>query len=279
MKKVTLILLLVFPLFCFSKTLKLEDVNEIMDRFFEYHVENKELNDTIVKRWVKGYIEQFDSSRVYLLQEEVLPFLDLSSKDAKKMVAKISKKDFSDFIALNELIQKAILRSRDYRIKLEKLLILNDEGATIENEKFVSYASNLKELEKRQRNTIISFYSAQKEKGLINSVEKKEKLFSLLERKLSRFENNFLHQNQKGQELSLAEKQHFLSVRILKSFAKSLDAHSSFFSEEEAEEMRMSLEKQFDGIGVVLSEGVEGVIITDLIKNSPAEKSGQIQTN
>ena len=43
--------------------------------------------------------------------------------------------------------------------------------------------------------------------------------------------------------------------------------------------MRMGLEKQFNGVGVVLSEGVDGVMIADLIQGSPAEKSGKIQVN
>ena len=70
-----------------------------------------------------------------------------------------------------------------------------------------------------------------------------------------------------------------MALRIIKCFAKSLDTHTSFFSPEEAYEMRMSLEKQFEGVGVVLSEGIDGVMIAELIKGSPAEQSGQIQIN
>ncbi len=41
--------------------------------------------------------------------------------------------------------------------------------------------------------------------------------------------------------------------------------------------MRTSLEKQFEGIGVVLREGIEGVEVADLIKGSPAQKCGHVQ--
>ena len=37
------------------------------------------------------------------------------------------------------------------------------------------------------------------------------------------------------------------------------------------------MEKQFEGYGVVLSETIEGVQIVDLVKNGPAENSGQIK--
>ena len=60
------------------------------------------------------------------------------------------------------------------------------------------------------------------------------------------------------------------TMHILKAMAKSLDAHTSFFSPEEAFEMRASLQKQFEGVGVVLREGVDGVMIADLVKGAPA---------
>ena len=73
--------------------------------------------------------------------------------------------------------------------------------------------------------------------------------------------------------------EHQFALRILKAFAKSLDTHSSFFSPEEAHDMRLSLEKQFEGVGVILFEGVDGVMISEVVKGSPAEQSGQIQVN
>ncbi|MFS8564464.1 MAG: S41 family peptidase [Rhabdochlamydiaceae bacterium] len=59
--------------------------------------------------------------------------------------------------------------------------------------------------------------------------------------------------------------------------AKSLDAHTAFFTPGEAFEMRASLEKQFEGVGVILKESVDGVEITDLVKGSPAERSEKIR--
>ena len=38
--------------------------------------------------------------------------------------------------------------------------------------------------------------------------------------------------------------------------------------------MRLSLEKQFDGIGVVLSEGIDGVMIAELLKEALPNSRG-----
>jgi carboxyl-terminal processing protease len=58
--------------------------------------------------------------------------------------------------------------------------------------------------------------------------------------------------------------------------ARSLDAHTAFFSPEEALEMRSSLEKQFEGVGIVLREGLDGIEIASLINGGPAARCGNI---
>jgi len=65
-------------------------------------------------------------------------------------------------------------------------------------------------------------------------------------------------------------------MHTLKAIAKSLDAHTAYYSPEEAHDMRASLEKQFEGIGIILREGVQGVAIVGLVKGGPAERSGRI---
>ena len=96
---------------------------------------------------------------------------------------------------------------------------------------------------------------------------------------MRRSENNYLFLDRDGDGIAKREDRTSDSLRILKSFAKSLDTHTAFFSPEEAYEMRLSLEKQFEGVGVVLSEGIDGVMIAELIEGSPAEQSGQIKVN
>ena len=72
----------------------------------------------------------------------------------------------------------------------------------------------------------------------------------------------------------------YFALRILKRRLKeSLEYSFSHFSVAGSNDMRLSLEKQFERVGVVLFEGIDGVMISDLIKGSPAEESGQIQIN
>ena len=65
----------------------------------------------------------------------------------------------------------------------------------------------------------------------------------------------------------------------MKALAKSLDVHSTYFSDREAEEMRMRLEKEYQGVGLIFKETVDGIRVLQIVPKSPAEKSGLIQIN
>ncbi|MBI3211117.1 MAG: S41 family peptidase, partial [Simkania negevensis] len=93
-----------------------------------------------------------------------------------------------------------------------------------------------------------------------------EKIFDFLEKKMERFEKEYSDLNE-----------HLLTLHILKAFAKTLDAHTGYYSPKEAFEIRANLKKQFHGVGVVLRQDFDGVFIVSLIEGGPAQKSGKIQ--
>lgn len=268
MKKIYLIILLI-PFYIFSKPLNLNEINAVMDRIFEYHVEYKEYNPTIISRSFKTYIDQFDPLKIYLLDEEISHFLDLNEKDANIVLTKVKNGDFSDYIELNKIFQKSIIRARNLRKELIKPLIINEiDVKNIKMDK-KAFAKTFNELVKRQNDSLIIFYLNQKNRSKVNTKEQKQKVFALFERKFYRNESQYLED----------VNENIIAQNILKSFTKSLDAHSYFFTEDEALQMRMSLEKEFQGVGIVLSEGIEGVVVLELIENSPAQKSKIIKIN
>ncbi|NGX36249.1 MAG: Tail-specific protease [Candidatus Anoxychlamydiales bacterium] len=268
MKKFYLIIFLLTPILLFSKPLKIKDINPVMERIFEYHIEFKNYNETVITRSFKLYIDQFDPAKMYLLEDEIDFYLNLSPKDAKEILAKVQKGDFSDYIKLNEIFQSAIIRARDNREQITKVMIARDiNPRKIKNSD--NYVKSLDELLKVQENSIYAFYKSQQKRTSVDSKDKKQKVFNLLEKKLYRNEAQYLEN----------VNDNFLAQNILKAFSKSLDAHSYFFSEDEAMQMRLSLEKEFEGIGIVLTESIDGVVVTDLIKNGPAAESGVIKVN
>ena len=285
MKRVAVFFLLFFvvwmdPLSSVQTSLQMRDIHPIMDRFFTLHITNKELSPVIIRRSMKIYIENFDPERTYLLEKEVHPYLHLSDQKAQEILERLNRQDYSDFIALNQLIQKSILRAETQRKNLiPKLVSDNRETENWTPVASSHFARSEEELMERQKSRMVRFFSFHKMRSRLDTMERKEKVFLLFENKVRRFEYSYLFISQEGRSLAQDRIEHLMTTRILKSFAKSLDTHTSFFSPEEAYEMRLGLEKQFDGVGVILSEGIDGIMIADVIQGSPAEKSGKIQVN
>lgn len=257
-----------------------KDIRTVMDRLFAFHIENKEMTPLLVRRTFKLYIEQFDSEKAYLLDSEVLAYLNIDEIAARKVIQRISKGDYSDFAALNVVMQQAVLRAQKMRKSIGDQFLRNELDFSPSQVAPPSrYAASLSEIAERQKSRLARFYLYHQSRSDLSSVERKARLLSLYENKARRSEYQILYLKPDGNKVDLVQMEHLFSLRILKSFAKSLDTHTSFFSPEEAHEMRLSLEKQFEGVGVVLFEGVDGVMISDLVKGSPAALSGMIQVN
>ena len=64
---------------------------------------------SILKNSFKVYIDQFDPDRIYLLESEVRPFLQLKDSDVSHFVDQYQHSQFPEYMLLNDMIQKAIL--------------------------------------------------------------------------------------------------------------------------------------------------------------------------
>ena len=268
------------PVWSAPQEVSLGDIQKVMQRMFDYHIDSKSFTPALARRCIKVYIEQFDPEKCYLLDSEVLPYLSLSDSQVQSMIKRLENQDYSDFIALNQLIQKSIVRAQSLRTdaisELIQIDIPQEAASSLPPSK---YASSESVLQERQMSRMTRFYFFHKNRTHLESSDRRLKVYSLFEKKVRRLENSYLLLQMDGTALSKEKRDHIFALRILKSFAKSLDTHTAFFSYEEATEMRTSLEKQFDGVGVILSEGIDGVMIAELIKGGPAEESGKIRIN
>lgn len=282
MRSVIFFVLCALQLVAAPRSLRTTDINDISTEMLKYHVENRMLSPKIVKRSLQIFIDQFDPGKVYLLHEEVQKYLRISDNEAAIIASRIKGEDFSSYWDMMNLFQKSVERER----QLRKEIISNleqtksfDLSYSFDLEEYQDFAYSREELKNRIQRDIYNRIKADaKEQGFeALSNEQLVKQLKLINRKEERFENIFLMQNSKGKPVSLEKKENLFTTLVLKSIAKSLDAHTAFFSPEEATSMRTSLQKQFKGIGVVIKEGLEGAYIGDLIPGGPAHKSEVIQ--
>lgn len=246
------------------------DVSTTFNEMVGFHVEEEGLTPSLIKRALKIYVEQFDIAKMYFTKQEMRSFSNLPKKRLEEGVKRLQAKDLSDFVEVNLLIEQAIERARLWRSEAQKELIFSTQDLEpVRGEAYLSYAASEEQLKERVRRQMVRFATDGKlraKKGQWNP-KTRERLFAFWERRVQREEESYLS-SEKGE--------HYLALHTLKALAKSLDAHTAYFSPKEALEMRTSLQKQFEGVGVILQETVEGIEIAALIKGGPAEKSRRI---
>lgn len=262
--------LLAWPLVLCAKTteISIRDVRPMMQGMMNLHVEYNEINATLMQRAFKVFIAQFDPQKIYLTSAEAHPYLDMNERKLMSCVANYFHDEYGDFVSLSRLMGKASVRSQEWRGELQREFALASSELPLEpRESYFAYAGDEVQLRERLKRQFVNFLAEEKQSKPHRSWSPKvrERIGSLWDKRLTRHEKSYV-----------SDRVHYLALHILKSMARGLDSHSSFYSLEEAMEMRAALEKQFEGIGVVLVEGVDGVEIADLIEGGPAHKSGRI---
>jgi carboxyl-terminal processing protease len=291
MRKWTLAVFLFLCISCLLQSheqdlLKESDITRIMQQILAEHVNKKEMTNQILHTALITYIDQFDPQRTYLLESEVIPYLKLSPAQLSEMTEQYKHNDFGAFIKLNQLIQASIQRSRTIRQGLESDVKNNfffpnsgnKQTFLTHNEEDEPFASTQNQLKDRIVQNLESFVSDQKRKfGQTLTPKRKEQILLSYEARLREFENQYLSQDEKEQPLPIAEQENLFTIHVLKAIASSLDSHTSFYQANEAYDIRIRLQKEFKGIGLVLKDTPNGVVVTHILEGGPAARSQLIQ--
>lgn len=271
-----------------QELLKASDINRVMQQIFVQHVAKKNMSNEILKHAFGIYIDQFDPYRTYLLEEEVAPYLQMSDSDLAQVMAQYRKQDFTAFAKLNSIIQKAIERQRNYRKEIEKDRIGLFQLKASEDSNHIAYedpdlkvpfAKNQDQLKERLRKRIAHFiYEEKRHFGDEAVMKNQDRTIEIYENHLNNHEDGYLFAGENGAALPAAQQENLFVIHVLKSLTASLDAHTTFYNNSEAYDLKVLLEKGFDGIGVVLQQSADGgLVITHLVKGGPAANSGEIQ--
>lgn len=276
----------IFLCFCFSLSalqqdlLRSNDIHQIMEQILSQHVDKKAMSDKILQSSITLYIDQFDPQRVYLLDTEVEPYLHLTPEELNQAIEQYKRGDFSIYKKLNGVIQTSIERSRKIRKELESQVKNKQMPAvsTASSEDNIPFAKTVDQLKERLKSNQDLFLEAYKRRfGEAMSAQQKEQVLQGYETRIREFENQYLYQNDKGEPIPAPEQENLFTIHVLKSLASSLDAHTSFYQASEAYDMRVRLQKEFKGIGLVLKDTSSGVMVTHMLEGGPAATNGQIK--
>ena len=245
--------------------LKLTEVKPVLDEILAYHVDENIFTPKLALRSFKNYLTSFDPQYRYLLASEIDEILLNETCFWEQVANKYHAGDFSPYQNLNNAILKAILRSRKLVKQIQSNLISRKE---LKKRAFFpqSFSKNEVELyaqiEEEMEDWLFSYANEHDMLELI--VVQKLKIFDFYNRKNAEHEEGYLSSKN-------------ISILVLKAIASSLDAHTMYYSEEEALEFRKILRKEFCGVGIQLKESVEGPFVSYIVPKSPAEASGLLK--
>lgn len=227
------------------------------------------MTNELMKRSLFLYAKQFDSEFCYLSSEEMKEYFDPSEDQLTIWVKQYEERDYSPFFLLNKKIVTAIERARNWRKEWinERNQVLSDakkiEHPKIGNHEFVKTTGEVKA---RHYQLYVNLVAAQiKRIEEKRRVGKEKKLLQLCDKQLSFLESGYY------------EGEDNIRIKLVKAMAPSLDAHTAYYSPDEAISLRTQLEKGMCGIGVILQEGINGIEIREIVSGGPAEKSGNLQ--
>lgn len=81
------------------------------------------------------------------------------------------------------------------------------------------------------------------------------------------------------ESLSYEEVEKIVLSQILKAFAASLDAHTTYFTPQEANQFMIQVQQRLFGIGAQLRDDLDGLTVTRILENSPASRSNLLKIN
>ncbi len=254
------------------------DIKGVMKEIFDRHVEKKAVSGETLKEAFSNYLNQFDPKKIYLLQNEVEPFLNPSKTALDRMVREYNRGDYSSFIKLNQVAQRAIERERKLRGLIESDLIALYRHAPSDETDYKTFAKTKGDLKWRIENDILQFIQVQKDRYGIKAVEeRRQHVVNLYNRDRREFENSYLYVNDEGERLGRKEREHQFTLHVLMALARSLDSHTRFFNPSEADNMRTRLLKGYVGTGVVFEEGIDHIHVAKVMEDSPASRDGRVR--
>lgn len=266
--------------------LTLDAIHNEMEKMFSEHLTQKKMNGEILKKAIMFYINQFDPRHVYLLQEEVIPYLNISRYQLERLAEDFQNQQYSIFQKINATIQASIRKMRQFRrsmvadmgyfTELSKKSLPNIAEA--DKGEVDTFAETQEELEERH-----AIYMAHMVSREINSLKALNQPVSFVAAvrnvvlELEEDENSYLYLDKFGKPLSNKEQEDMFAFHILRAMTASLDVHSQFLNPREAQKLRMKLEKAYTGVGIEVDQQGRHFIVAGLIKGSPADLSGKIE--
>lgn len=254
-------------LFCSSPSFSANPIREsalqclmippIVQVYFAHHFHYRKPDDELEKHVIDQFINRLDPSKAYLFKSDVE---EIHAK-LKGVLKKVGR-DCSTLVEVQSVVEKRLFESLDFvKATLGKDFQIAETTEMVIDPKTRGWPAG----EKEAREQLKKFIQFQ----MSNYVASELKMEEAKKQLIHRYELNLKRQREM--------KEDEIYALFLDAFANSLDAHSSFLSQEALEDFEISMKLSLEGIGAALMWEDGYTTVDALIPGGSAEKSGEIQ--
>jgi len=263
-----LIILIAVP---YTGTAKLPDlgpkmVNTKMNEIMKAHAKYKKLTPELIKRILVNYLEELDPSKSYFIASDIQDWTEPLDATLNRILAQYNNSDFAAFQQIHDVMITAIHR----RVELEKKINMADLPTNVAVDEFkdMKWANNEQELLTR----ITRIKALQVESSAKLSPEVKDTAMKRIAKRQTKYEESFLTEDP-------VQREHLILSNVLKASASALDAHTAYFTPDEAQQFMINVQQRLFGIGAQLRDDISGFTVIKVIEGGPAAEGKKLKAN
>lgn len=231
----------------------------ISSYFTRYHYGRAELTQAMGEQIFDRYLEQLDYNKMFLLREDIDRFQSKRSQ-------------FHQLIEDGELEAAFTM----YQLHLERRLQRYEYALSILDEPFTFDRENERFYYDREDAEWASD-SAELNELWEQRVRSDALNLALAGRSDEEIQENLARRYQTAiQRLVQAESEDAFQT-VMNAFARSVDAHTSYLSPQNAERFQQNMNLSLEGIGAVLQAEYDYTVIRSLVPGGPADRSGELK--
>lgn len=236
--------------------------NDIMQQ----HASHKKLTPEIMKRIFNNYLEELDPAKTYFIKPEINQWLEPSDELLKESIANYEKGNFETFQEINEIMVHAIERRHD----LDREVNLAELPTNVSPDEFkdMKWVDDKDQLKER----LLRIKALQTETVAKLNDDLKEKSFQRMQKRQAKSEEEILNKDP-------TYRQQYMLTKVLKATASALDAHTAYFTPEEAKQFMFLVQQRLYGIGAQLRDDLNGFTVVKIVDGGPAAKGKELQVN
>lgn len=265
-KLIALSLLITLPWVaeCKLPDLTPKSVNIKMNEIMKAHAKYKALTPEVTKRILQNYLEELDPAKSYFIESDITRWLEPSDKDLNSIMQNYNRSNFDVFTEIHEVLAKAIQRRHELETHIDNDNLPKKVAA--EEFKDMKWTKSDEEL----LNRLTRIKALQIETAAKLNEELKEKSLQRIEKRQTKYEESILNPDK-------VQREHLILSNVLKASASALDAHTAYFTPDEAAQFMINVQQRLFGIGAQLRDDINGFTIIKIIEGGPAAENKNLK--